>query len=88
MNSRSTDAGGAMKPESSPASRTRQDDVDDADHIKTMEMMNGGHMTAGRFQVRPGADQGRDQHIAHEAKDAAGHRPAAHRQDAAEHCLV
>ena len=36
-----------MKPESSPASRTRQDDVDDADHIKTMEMMNGGHMTAG-----------------------------------------
>ena len=36
-----------MKPDSSPASRTRQDDVDDADHIKMMEAMNGGHMTAG-----------------------------------------
>jgi VWFA-related protein len=35
------------KPDTTPASRTHQDDVDDADHIKTMEMMNGGHMTAG-----------------------------------------
>jgi VWFA-related protein len=35
------------RPDTSPASRTRQDDVDDAEHIKTMEMMNGGHMTAG-----------------------------------------